>query len=76
MNSEQTPLPNRKMKSRLILVRTIDGKSRLHQKAYISPNPYTDHWAVRIVEPDNYDRVTLYPYNQIREIVMEDEDDD
>lgn len=76
MNSEQTPLPNkRKMKSRLILVKTIDGNSKLHQKAYISQNPFTDHWALRIVEvePDKHNRVTLYPYNQIQEVVMEDE---
>lgn len=75
MNSEQTPLPNkRKMKTNLIRVTTVDKEYRLHQKAYISQNPYTDNWAVTIVEPENH-RKTLYPYSQIREIVMEAEDD-
>ena len=72
----ETPLPNRrKMKLNRIMVTTVDGNYRLHQKAYISQNPFTDQWSVRIVEPDNHNRRTLYPYNQIREVVMEDEDE-
>lgn len=76
MNSEQTPIPKKpKMKLHMIAVTTIDEHYKLHQKAYISQNPYTDRWAVRIVEPDENNRVTLYPYNQILKIIMEDEDD-
>ena len=72
----ETPLPNkRKKKLYKITVQTMDESWLIHPQAYISQHPFTDQWAVRIVEPNRKNRTTLYPYTQIRTIITEDEDE-